>query len=406
MIDHLFNIPFLVMLLGTLIVLSIILRSALESLGLPSLIGFLCLGLLMETADHQYGLLSAHYREVLTLFGQIGLFTLLFRVGLESDLDGLMGQMRRASLVWAANLSVTGLLGYLTARFILNLPVVTAVIIATAFTATSVGISVAIWQENGDLQSKNGELLVDIAELDDLSAVVLMALLFNVLPILKQGPGPHIFGVVLKTTVLFMFKLSFFGAICYCFSRYVEAPLTQAWRGVKSPPDPMILLVGLGFIFAALAELLGFSLAIGAFFAGLVFSRDPQAVKIESNFMPIYQLFSPFFFIGLGMGIDLNSIGPAMGLGLVLATAAVFSKILANGLPLMFMGGWSSALLIGVSMVPRAEIAMVILQRGMKLGDWAVPPQVFGAMVIVSAITCLVSPVAVRSLLKKWPQKQ
>lgn len=66
------------------------------------------------------------------------------------------------------------------------------------------------------------------------------------------------------------------------------------------------------------------------------------------------------------------------------------------------MRGTAAGLLIGTSMVPRAEISMVIMQKGLVLGDWAVPQKVFGAMVVVSAVTCIVSPPAVQVMLQRF----
>jgi Kef-type K+ transport system membrane component KefB len=166
----------------------------------------------------------------------------------------------------------------------------------------------------------------------------------------------------------------------------------------------MLAVAGIGIIIAAVAGLIGFSLAIGAFFAGLVFSRDPEAVRMEASFLPVYELFSPFFFIGIGLKIDPDSFTSALGLGCILAVAAIAAKVIADGIPVSLMRGMTGGLLIGISMVPRAEIAMVIMQKGLTLGDWAVPKQVFGAMVVVSAATCILSPVAVRVMLREWPQ--
>ena len=97
--------------------------------------------------------------------------------------------------------------------------------------------------------------------------------------------------------------------------------------------------------------------------------------------------------------------GQAMGMGLILAAVAIAAKVLANAIPLSLVRGGHSGLLIGTSMVPRAEIALVIMQKGMHLGDWAVDQKLFGAMVVVSAVTCLMSPVVVRMLLNRWPQE-
>jgi Kef-type K+ transport system membrane component KefB len=166
------------------------------------------------------------------------------------------------------------------------------------------------------------------------------------------------------------------------------------------------VVVGIGFVIAALAAWIGFSLAIGAFFAGLVFSRDEEAVKREGSFMPLYELFSPFFFIGIGMHVDPAALGSALKPGAVLAAVAFAAKIIADGLPVWVMRGLSSALLIGMSMVPRAEIAMVIMQRGLNKGAWAVPPEIFNAMVMVTILTCILAPLIVQLLLNRWPQTE
>jgi hypothetical protein len=57
-------------------------------------------------------------------------------------------------------------------------------------------------------------------------------------------------------------------------------------------------------------------------------------------------------------------------------------------------------------MIPRAEIAMVVMQRGHQLGEWAVPENVFSAMVMVSLSTCIFAPIILKFLLNRWPQEK
>jgi Kef-type K+ transport system membrane component KefB len=90
----------------------------------------------------------------------------------------------------------------------------------------------------------------------------------------------------------------------------------------------------------------------------------------------------------------------------VLAVTAFASKILADGLPVWMLRNLPGAVLIGISMVPRAEIAMVIMQRGLNQGEWAVPRNIFNAMVIASIITCTLAPMVVQRLLAQWPQPE
>ena len=405
MIESKIDFPLLILLTGGVIVLNILIKSRLERTGLPPLIGYLALGIAIQSADIQLEFLSHGGREAFEFLAKIGLITLLFRIGLESNMKGLLRQLRRASIVGFAGIITSGLMGFFGALYILDLSLITSLIVGTALTATSVGISVGVWQEAGSIKSPNGQTLVDVAEIDDIAAVILMALLFTMLPVIRDGAEGSLLSLLAGSSAFFFLKLIAFGAFCFVFSRLVEPRLTEFFRSIESAPDPMLMISGVGFIIAALAGLIGFSLAIGAFFAGLVYSRDPQAVNMEGSFLPLYALFSPFFFIGIGLNIEPQSIGTALGLGTILLVIAIVGKILA-GVPVLFVRGFSGAVLIGTSMVPRAEIAMVIMKRGLSLGEWAVPSQVFGAMVMVSGATCIFSPIVVRSLLRRWPQRE
>ena len=145
-------------------------------------------------------------------------------------------------------------------------------------------------------------------------------------------------------------------------------------------------------------------MAIGALFAGLIFSRDPEAVKLETSFLPLHALFAPFFFIAIGLRIDPNSLGSAMGIGGALFVVAVLGKIIGAGGPALMTTGLAGATLIGISMVPRAEIAMVIAQQGRDLGDWAMPPEVYSSLAMISIVTCIISPFGIRWIIRKFPQ--
>lgn len=116
-------------------------------------------------------------------------------------------------------------------------------------------------------------------------------------------------------------------------------------------------------------------------------------------------LFSPFFFIGIGMEMNLVELASAAWLGVALLLLALASKFLATSAPVYLLRGWSSAILLGASMTPRAEITMVIVQRAHKLGDWAMPDHLHAAIIATCAGTCLAGPLAVRWLLERHPEK-
>ena len=76
----------LILLVGLILVVAILLKSGLQRLGLPALMGYIGLGLLLHSADKTWQLFSAGDREVLAFLADLGIICLLFRVGLESDL--------------------------------------------------------------------------------------------------------------------------------------------------------------------------------------------------------------------------------------------------------------------------------------------------------------------------------
>lgn len=402
--EHAFSL--LVLLVGLTMIATILLRIGLRRLHIPPLVGFMALGLVIRVADGHWAFMSANADAVFSFLARVGVVALLFRIGLESNLKGLLRQLPRAGLIWAGNVVLSAVAGYAAATWLLDLPLIPSLFAAVSLTATSVGVSMAVWRQKKSLKSSNGELLVDVAELDDISGVGLMAVLFAIVPVLQSGAEASLLPNVLKTAAWFTVKLLGFTLFCFLFSRYAEKKLTRVFKRGNNSATTMLMVTGTGFVIAAIAGWLGFSLAIGALFAGLLFSRDPDAVKFDASFESLHELFTPFFFVGIGLSMDPAAVVDGLAIGTVLVVVAVLPKVIGAGAPALLSTDRTGALLIGLSMVPRAEIAMIIMQRGRQLGDDAVPASLFSGMVLVSAVTCVAVPWLLAALLERWPQRQ
>lgn len=389
---------------GAIVMLAIFVKATCRRLRVPALVGYLLLGLAGAMANHRWSLFDEQAMAVFDLLAAIGVICLLFRVGLESDKPALIDQLGTAIRVWIGNIGLSALAGYLTARYLLDFALVPSLFIAVALSATSLGVSVEVWREAGALRTRAASLLIDVAEMDDISGIALLAILLAIAPLLHDGDGSSVLPAIGATGALFAVKAVAFGGFCIAFAKYLEKPITDFFRRVEPAPDPMLLVIATGVVIAAVADWLGFTLAIGALFAGLIFSRDPEGIKEEASFAAIYDLFTPFFFIYIGLTLDIAALGLGLGVGITLLAAAVFGKVIGSAVPILRSSGLAGACLIGVSMVPRAEIAMVIMAEGRRLGDWAVPPEVFAGLVGVSLVTCLITPLLVRTLLERWPR--
>lgn len=389
----------ILLILGVLLIVGPIIKSLMARMRMPSLVGYIFLGFLVSALNHQWSFISSDFDTVFSILAKLGVVALLFRVGLKSHTRVLLNKLPDASVIWAGDVLTNVALGFGVTRYILDLPLETSLVIAVAFSATSVAVSVSIWQELHKLYTSRGQLLVDVAELDDLSGVLLLAILLTVIPVIQGNVGELVPSIGI-TTVIVVAKLALFVVGCYLFSHLLEPAFTHFCRKWENSTTGLtISVLGSGLVIASVASILGFSLAIGALFAGLAFSRDPEAVRTDAKFSYLYEFLTPFFFIYIGLQINPAVVGDSIWLALILFIPAVLGKFAGVALPALRIVPKYDAVLLGISMVPRAEIAMVIVYQCHALGDDIISDGMFSAMVLVAVMTSVFAPLVLRYLL-------
>lgn len=394
--------PILAFLVGGALLISALIRRLFALLHWPALIGYILLGFAIGATDSHVSFLTDATDHVFDFLAEMGIIALLFRVGVESKIKKLLNQLREASLIGSVSILLAGLLAFAAARWVFQLPSFASLLVGTALVATSVGVTAGTWREAGALRSECGQLFLDVAELDDIAGVVLMALLLALIPNgtdqSTTTPISVIVASLLKLTVI----LFLYGGACVLFAHCAERRITRFLARHESPTEETLAVLALGMMIAALAGLLGFSVAIGAFFAGLVFSKDPQSIKSRTALIVVYDLFTPFFFIAVGLRLRPETLGPAVVPAIVLTAAAFVGKFAGAAGPALIWRSGKTATLLGLSMIPRAEIAMVVSQRALVTGEKGIPAHIFSALVLTCLATCLIPPVIVYRLIHHW----
>lgn len=375
-------------LFGCLIVVALGIKAAFERWQLPPLMGYIALGWLLRITLMPIPHVSELTSLLIGFLAQVGIVFFLFQVGLETHVKKFIALVGRSGFVGICNILFSGLCAY-GVTLLFHLSLIPALFVSVAMTATSIGVSLASWRR---IDTEEGQFLLDLVVIDDVLGILLLSILMSVAPVLA-GLNDLTLGADLLLVVV---KLAGFLVVCALFSEFVEPKLMTWLSRYERMPDSMLSVLAISLLIAAVAEYLGFSLALGAFFAGIAFSRDPKAIRIDASLGPLLDLFVPFFFIGIGYLISLEAAWEMKGFALVLLAAAVVGKVLGTWIPSKMVG--MGSLLIALSMVPRAEVALVIMEQGKQLGSWAVSEPLFSAVALVAFATSVITPFSLRWL--------
>jgi Kef-type K+ transport system membrane component KefB len=359
--------------------------------GTPRVIGELCAGIVLGPS--LLGLIAPN--ELIRLLAEIGIILLLFEVGLESDLGRLVDAGRRAFAVAIVGFVLPFLFGWGLCYYTFELPLLVSMFIGGTLTATSIGVTVRILEDLGRLSSREGQIVLGAAVVDDLLGVLLLAVLYDF----------SVTGAVsISNAGKIVLLMAVFFAAAPILAKLLSVAIYRFHAFSTGPGVIPITLVALVLSFAALAHVVGAPALLGGFAAGIALSRrfflplgvalrvDPEFhQEIRKQMRPIIQLFTPIFFVMVGLSLDLSSVDWGSlfiwVFSLSLAVVAIVGK-LAGGL--IVPENHYARVAIGMAMVPRGEVGLIFAEIGRVSGIFN--NEIYAAVVIVVAYTTLLSP--------------
>ena len=368
-----------------------------QRIGLPPVLGELAAGLFLGPTF--LGWVSLN--DTIKLLAEIGIILLLFDVGLETDLRRLRESGWSATLVALGGFFVPLLLGALVAFYLFDLDLITSLFIGGTITATSIGITVRVLKDLKKNQSREGEIVLGAAVLDDIFGVILLAILYD----FSQSGEVNL----VDTGRVFLFITAFF--IIAPIAAKLMAVLIQKYDSKTSYPGLIpTAIISLVLFFAWLAHQMGAPEIIGGFAAGLALSRrfflpfgamigeDRQfADKIEKQMRPIVLLFTPIFFVTVGLSINMQEIEWGTShiwlFGGSILLVSVIGKML---FPLLLKSlSMKKRLIVGLSMVPRGEVGLIFAEIGRTSGIF--DNETYAALIVVIVLTTMLPPMLIKT---------
>jgi len=356
--------------IGAATVAATLLAYVARMLRQPPLLAYIGAGLLIGPP----GLGFVHNERAIADLSELGLAFLMFIVGLEIDLRKLASLGRVAATVALVQVVVSALMGFGAVR-LLGFDGLPALYLGVASAFSSTMIVVKLLSDKSELDTVDGRLTVGVLLVQDLLAIVVLALQPNL-----RDPS------LAPITLSLLAGLGLTGG-ALAAARYVLPPLFR-WAA-KSPELVLISAVSWCLLVSYLAVQIDFSIAMGALIAGVTLSALPYTLDVVAKIRGLRDFFVTLFFVALGMQLELGS-PRLMVAGLVLAAAVVASRFVTVA-PLLYVFGYGPrvGLLGSLALAQAGEFSLVIVTLGLALGH--IDREVSSVMALTLVLTATLS---------------
>ncbi len=350
---------------------------AARTVRLPSIVGYLLAGLALGPSGVRLIADPARVEEL----AEFGVVLLMFAIGIELSVRVLF-RTRGASLVAAPlQLALSVALGYAMGRA-LGWGSPQSVVLGFSLSLSSTMVVARLLAARGDLHTRPGEAMVAILLVQDLAAVVMVAML-PALTASSRNEAEDLLLLALKGLAFLVWA--------FVLARWIVPAVTRFVAREYSREVFVLLVAVLCFGGAVSSYLLGFSLALGAFLGGLVVSESHYSHELLSHVVPLRDLFGMVFFVSLGLSVDLHVLGdhPAW-LGALLAAALI-------GKPLLTVLGLragryprGAALFAGLGLGQIGEFSFLIAIQARQAG--LLSREMHAVLIAVAVLSLLATP--------------
>ncbi len=388
------------LILAVVLIVAKILGELCERIGIPSILGEIGTGILLGPTA--FGLISNPNEAVFQLFAEIGIIMLLFVAGFEYvDIKSVL-KYKRVSITLSLVSSFIPLIGVTLWGLSMGYNWGASLLLGIALSATSMGITVRSLLDCNQINSKPGRTILGSLVLNDITGLILMTIVLGVVG--ARG------GDILMNTLFVMGGIGVF-FLLFLVAEYIMPYVILYSIKLRVEEAQFTLVFVVVLLTAFLAQNLGLSTMIGAFFAGVFLSRS-SILETETFSQKIssvsYGLFIPLFFVMAGARMDLSHFSETIGLALMMLTLITSLQIGSA-----FVVGrlykyktWES-IMLGLGMLPYGEVTLIVMTALLTMAAGNIERfggaealeglhSLFSAVLILIAMTVVIAPLTMR----------
>ncbi len=366
--------------LFTEVALLLAVAAAIGALGLrlrqPLIVTFIAVGILVGPSV--LGWVSAN--DQVDLLSKLGIALLLFVVGLKLDLHIIRTMGPIALATGLGQVLFTSVVGYSIA-IALGMSAMAALYVAVALTFSSTIIIVKLLSDKRELDTLHGRIAIGFLIVQDIVVVLVMIGL--------TALGGVTDAVALSwEAILILAKGGLFIGVLGLLMRYVLTPLLH--QLARSRELLVLFSIAWAVALAAVAVHLGFGKEVGAFLAGVSLASTPYREAIGARLVSLRDFLLLFFFLDLGAGLDLTTIGAQVVPAIVLSLFVLIGNPLIVMVIMGFMGYRKrTGFMAGLTVAQISEFSLILGALGLSLGH--INADTLGLITLVGLITISVS---------------
>lgn len=366
--------------------------------GIPSVLGELFAGILLGSSI--LGLIQPN--EILKILAEIGIILLLFEVGLETDFKRLKDAGMKSFIVAILGVILPFTTGLSMGYYLFGLSFDISLFIGGTLTATSIGITLRVLKDIHMEKTNIAQIVIGAAVIDDIIGIILLVFIYD-FSISHETNFEHTLSVA-SMVVMFLFLAPLLAkSLSFLIHKFHQKHLVPGYIPT--------IIISLILLFAYLSHLVGAPAILGSFAAGIALSRrfflpfgaflstnEKLLKNVQDNMTPIIQIFTPIFFVMVGLSMDLRVIDFSSSDFWIMGLSFVFLAFITKfiGAFFIFQKAVRNNVVIGISMIPRGEVGLIFAEMGRVNG--VLPNDIYAMLIFVIIVTTVLPPF----LLKKY----